>query len=286
VTGLTPLSENDKRFLQRLVTDAPDRRPLGRSATWFAEHFGLGTMFARHIEYLPRHIEQARELLRTHGLPVHPATPDASRADSAQYPGQSEKSQSRSPWSDSVAAKMFGGPPGQLPLRVPAGAYLVLSVKQALGLRCSRLLVVENLETFRQLEDYKWLRLDEGPATLAVFRGDSRFNGADAAKVIELREEPVWAFMDFDPAGLGLAAALPRLERVVLPSEAWLRRAARGARALELFERSRAQYSSVLDAASHPHVCAAWGLQRIWRAGVAQEGMREVRPDDASFDLR
>lgn len=279
--GITPLSEGNKRFLQRLVADTPERRPLGRSATWFAEHFGLGTIFARHVEYLPRHIDQARELLRAHGLPVQ-ATPDSSRADSAQYPGQSEKSQSRSPWSDSVAAKMFGGLPSQLPMRMPAGAYAVLSVEQALGLPCSRLLVVENLETFRQLEAYKWLRLAEGPATLAVFRGDSRFNGADAAQVIEQRIEPVWAFMDFDPAGLGLAAALPRLEQVVLPSEAWLRQAARGARALELFERSHAQYSSVLDAASHRQVRAAWELQRTWRAGVAQEGMREIGPEDAS----
>jgi hypothetical protein len=275
VSGVLPLSTNNMRFLQRLVADRPQRRPLGTSAVWFAEHYGVGTLYARHVEYLPRHFDQARELLVLHGLPVAVGAPDSSRADSAQHSGMSEKAGSRAPWANSVAVKAFGVGATSA-LRAAAGSFLVLTVEQALEVHCERILVVENLETFRYLEEYEGLSLGEWPTTLAMFRGDVTLTAADSNRVLVGRDEPVWAFMDFDPAGLGLASALPRMQRLVLPQEAWLRRAARGARGLELFERSSSQYQQTLSASSHSHVQWAWSLMSSLRAGVAQEGMAQA----------
>ncbi len=277
MSGSLPLSPTEARFLQRLAADEPPRRPLSKSAAWFFEHYGLGTAYARHVEYLPRHFEQARELLNLHGISPSALSPDANRADAARFPGQSEKTQSRAPWSNTVAVKV---PASSLTPESPSspGAFAVLTVEQAIEVPCDRLLVVENLETFRYLEHYQWLhpRLRR-QRTLAIYRGDATTSTADASDVLRRRPEPVLAFTDFDPAGLGIAAALPRLQSLLLPHDQWLRDTARGARGLELFERSRVQYQAVLDAAEHPDIRQAWALMKSLSAGVAQEAMREAR---------
>jgi len=138
-----------------------------------------------------------------------------------------------------------------------------------------RIMVVENLETFRDLERYRWINY-LGLRVLVIFRGDQGRSAGDSIQVLLRRSEPVWAFMDFDPAGLGLAASLPRLERVILPPSEWLRERARGARAVELFEASVAQWGGVLNAAAPPEIVKAWGLLASLRAGVAQESMRSA----------
>lgn len=69
----------------------------------------------------------------------------------------------------------------------------------------------------------------------------------DAAEVIKCRQEPVWGFFDFGPAGLVMANSLPtgRLERVALPSQAWLRRAANTPRGRQLLT-AKARSSDLL----------------------------------------
>lgn len=277
-SGALPLSPTEASFLQRLVADRRERRRMSQSALWFVEHYGLGVPFARHVEYQARHFDQARELLELHGLPLEALGPRASRADSAKFTGQSEKTRSRAPWADSVAVKPIGSAGGPWDAR---GAFLVLTVDEAVQMPCERLLVVENLETFRYLQDYKWLvsmEVFRARSVLALYRGDSTTSAADSAHVLRRRTEPVCAFTDFDPAGLGIAAALPRLERLLLPGTEWLKRAARGARSLELYERSRAQYEAVLEVAAHADIREAWTLMKSLRAGVSQESMRDALP--------
>jgi hypothetical protein len=140
-------------------------------------------------------------------------------------------------------------------------------------------LLVENLETFRWIRDYRWLwetAALASRAVLVVYRGDTTLTAGDALELLRRRSEPVVAFTDFDPAGLGIAGALPRLDALALPHEAWLRNKARGTRAVELYERSRGQYEATLDAAAHPAIAPAWTLLKELRAGVAQEAMRDA----------
>lgn len=268
------LSKGDVAFLQGLVAQRPERKAFSRVGGWFVENYGLGAVVGRHLEYKPRHFEQAREILALNGLPVTPLAADASRADAARFGGQSEKSGSRSPWSDSVAVKWAG----EAGAWNAPGCFAVLTIEEACALACDRILLVENLETFRWIRDHRWLwetaTLAAG-AVLVVYRGDTTVTASDALELLRRRSEPVVAFTDFDPAGLGIAAALPRLEALALPHEAWLRNKARGTRAVELYARSRGQYEATLDAAAHPAVAAAWTLLKELRAGVAQEAMRD-----------
>ena len=139
---------------------------------------------------------------------------------------------------------------------------------------CQRLLAVENLETFRALEAYAWIDR-RGLDVLAMYRGDMDMPNKDAAEVIRNRPEPIWGFFDFDPAGLVMANSVPpvRLECVILPSQAWLRKASNSSRGRQLFDSPFAAFGRSLDHAEHPEVIALWHVMKSLRSAMTQERM-------------
>lgn len=270
------LSTQERTFLQRLVRDRPTERKASGAASFFCEHYRIGTPVHGRVLYAEQDLLSAEQLLRAHRLPVQAPGPDARRADVAIYGGMSEKSQSRAPHADTVAVKPFGYVSlDSRPLFAPRGGYCALTVQDACAARCAVLLVVENLETFRFLEDYAWLPF-EGKAVLAVYRGDNLFSAADSAAVLSRRAEPVWGFFDFDPAGLGMTTSVPRLERLLLPDEAWLQQVCKKSHGQWLFDRSRGKWEGILAAVTEPAIAAAWARMKSWRGGASQEVMRDA----------
>jgi DNA topoisomerase VI subunit A len=162
-------------------------------------------------------------------------------------------------------------------LRTPAGTYLVVTPEVAGRVSCERLLFVENLETFRQLERYDWIDY-QGKSVLVIYRGDSALSTGEALEVLRARSEPIWAFVDFDPAGLVIANSLPagRLERIVLPEEAWLRKAANTSRGRQLFGEQEQGARPSLERATPPDVQRAWAVLAELRSAVTQERMLSV----------
>ena len=271
-------------FLQRLVSERPPSRRTGDLAQFFCEHYSLGASVGSRVEYRSTHFKAAAHLLLANDLPVAAMGPHATRAESAAYGGMSEKSLSVGPHSKSVAVKCLGHCwlDGR-ELYAPEGAYIVLKPEQAQQVICQRLMVVENLETFRALESYAWIDR-RGLDVLAIYRGDMELPNKDAAEVIKCRQEPIWGFFDFDPAGLVMANSLPtgRLERVILPSHAWLQQAADTARGRQLFDRQVTSFGKVLDEAVQSEVAALWQLMKGLQSAVTQERMIRV---DASGNL-
>lgn len=268
------------QFLQRLVRERPLRRLGGETARFLCEHYSLGKAIGRHIEYGSSHHQLAESLLLAHDLPVHELSQDASRAEVAKYGGLSEKTLSAAPHGGSVAVKLFGDfVVGGKALATPPGSYLVITPDLARSISCDRLMLVENLETFRRLEAYLWLDF-EGYSVMAVFRGDPSLSTGDAVEVIRGRNEPIWAFVDFDPAGLVIANALPqgRLERIVLPCAQWLKQAADSSRGRQLFDAQFDQCSKALDRSQHPQIMMGWLQMRAWKGGVTQEKMLQAPP--------
>lgn len=262
------------RFLQRLVEAGYDRRRVGAVSQYLSEQYSIGVVIGDTVHYRPEHLAAAAGLLKSHDLPVAALPVDASRADVASFGGLSEKSLSQAPHAHSVATKFFGACElDGSPLRTPAGAYLVLRPEQALRVKCSMVMVVENFETFRVLESYSWLTL--GTPVMAIFRGDPIYPIGDASAVLEGRTERVLGFFDFDPAGLAMANAIPsdRLEDLVLPDQAWLSKAADTARGRQLFADQVDIYSDLLDRSGHPSITRAWNLCRRLRSAVTQERM-------------
>lgn len=266
------------QFLQRLVRERPAHRRGGAVANFFSEHYSIGRMAGRNIEYREADHASAASLLRTHDLPVQALDSTATRADVALYGGVSEKHFSKAPHANSVAIKFIGrcSLAGQ-PLVTPAGAFMVLYPDVATQVSCDRILVVENFETFRRLEDYRWISY-EGQAVMVVFRGDPSLPVSDALGLVRRRREPIWAFVDFDPSGLLIANSLPheRLEKLVLPTADWLTQASDGYRGRQLFSDQYQMCADALDVSNHPQVKIAWAAMRQLQGAVTQERMQQA----------
>lgn len=269
------LSTTDRKFLQQLLVDRPPER---RSAVAFelCTGFGLGTASGRVVVYRSDDFARARQLLQGLKAPVTALGAAASRAEAAGYGGQSEKSGTRRPNANSVAVRAIGRCvlDGAELVCIPS-SYHVLTVETAARVGADRLLVVENLETFREIESYQWLPT-AGQNILAIWRGGFGLSPGDSAALIASRPEPVWGFYDFDPAGLGFAAGLPRLDSLLLPPAEWLESRADADHPRALYAKSEPQWGATLDRVEHPQIRAAWTLLKRLRAGLAQEGMRDL----------
>lgn len=261
-------------FLQRLLADRAKLRDASGAATFFAEHHRIGMRMGRRFEYRDQDFDRATALLTSLGLSLNAVATGGPRAQMSIRPGVSEKSGTSRPHTNSVAVRTAAGKcrSDGREMWVPGSGHAVLTVQEALVLSADVLLVVENFETFRALDQYRWIDFEE-ENVLAIYRGDQILPLRDAKAVIDARSEPVWAFFDFDPAGLGMAAALPRLERLVLPGDPWLTDAVHRQKRHDLFAQQLEQYERVLDGAVHPHVSRAWKRLRALKAGLPQEWM-------------
>lgn len=264
------------RFLLRLVNERPISRHAGAAARHLCEHYSVGVLIGNQVMYAEEHLRTAERLLRNNKLPVAPLHPGAGRAKLAEFGGLSEKSMSVAPHRGSIGVRCVGGCMlDGVPIATPDGCYLVVTPEVFQRIACERILLVENLEPFRQLEHYRWLDY-QGRAVLCLYRGDSALSVGDALHALRTRTEPIWAFVDFDPAGLVIANGLPsdRLERFVLPEPEWLRSAADTQRGRQLFDKQEDRARPSLDRATHPLVTDAWSELKQLRSAVTQERMR------------
>lgn len=272
---MTAFSSTQVSFLQRLVHERGPNRRASATARYFCENFSLGRVVRNQVEYKETHFVAAERLLVANHLPLKALGTGTTRAKAAEYGGMSEKSFSAAPHANSVAVRSIGSCSldGQ-GMYTPNGAYIVLTFEQAMRATSQRIMVVENLETFRTLQAYSWIDC-RGLAVLAVYRGDKDLSNNHVAKVVRSRSEPIWGFFDFDPAGLVMANSLPlgRLEHVVLPDWRWLEAAADSPRGRQFFDKQVDSYAAVLDGTAHPQVAAAWSLMKRLRSGVTQERM-------------
>lgn len=270
------LSAQEITFLQRLIAARPATRKAGPLSLTIAT-YGVGRASGRSIHYGPNDWATAAKLLENRGIPLSRPDGEMRRAETAEYSGVSEKAFGSRPHSNSVALRTAHGDCDLdgAGLKAPGGGYMVLSSEDALRVRCDRILLVENLETFRHLHRYAWITYGRG-STLAIFRGDPTFSLADAAKVLAVRGEPIDAFVDFDPAGLSIAASLPRLAHLILPDERWLISAIRERKRYDLYDAQIGAYEAKLAASTHPDIVHSLALLKELRQGYNQEWMESA----------
>jgi hypothetical protein len=271
-------------FLRRIAAEKPIKGAASAVADFFAKQYNIGFRIGRSCEYQPQHHKMAAQLLATLKLPLMARSPSTLRADAVDDSGLPEKNGTKPPHRDSVAFKPMAGKcllADGAPFTIPPESYAVLTVEQALSISAQRLLVVENLETFRLLERYRWIDY-QGLNVLAIYLGDEGFRQDEVAAVVAQRNEPTWMFADFDPAGLAMAARLPRLERVVLPDTAWLTRKTYMSRRDDLFASQFDQYSATLERESNPLIHPLWQLLKDMKKGLPQEGMAAAPAQEAS----
>ena len=262
------------KLLQSLVEDNPQQKQAGEAARFLAEHYNIGIIEGRRVVYNQVHFDAAHQLLKNENLPVRRPSTALRRAESSGYAGLSEKYGTRAPHSDAIAVRVASGKCylDDTALCTPPSSYLVLPHETALRITADRLMVVENLDTFRHLEKQKWISYGD-LNVLAIFRGDTRFSPGEVSALLNSRNESVWAFYDFDPAGLALAGMTVRLERVISPPLDWLLPAARSAKRSDLYQKQLSQYEAILDATPHTEIDQLWRQMKNLRVGYPQEWM-------------
>ena len=269
---LTPIQI---QFLRRLANEKPATSTSSKVAEFFSVDQRIGIRVGRRFEYSSRDHDRADLLLVNHGLSLVSLPAGATRAQAIGRPGISEKVGTAAPHANSIAVKCANGICRLGEESIPHTGYAVLTLEQALLVRADRIMVVENLESFRWLARTSWIDYEDFNV-LAIYRGDPRFKVDDAQRMVLARPEPVWAFFDFDPAGLGMSLDLPRLERLILPPHDSLTCLVRSADAGHLYSDQLEQYKGTLDGLTSGPVCEAWRLMKSLRSGLLQEWMDSI----------
>lgn len=266
------LSSREIAFLQGLVAKGSGQKAASSTSRELHLHYGMGQHAGSRFVFTEADATRARQMLANAHIPLEPASAALRRADAALNNPAQEKAGTIAPHWNSIAIKSAHGQCDLDGQPVASKGYQVLTLEQALKIRADVLLVVENLESLRFLERNRWIDY-QGLAVLAIFRGDGVFRADVVTRLLETSSIGVWAYFDFDPAGLGMAAKLPRLQRILLPREADLASATRRANQVHLYADQAHQWSQSLTSDERPLVQQPWGLLRQLRIGLAQELM-------------
>lgn len=275
-------------FLLNLVQKRPMSRSIGEVARGLAEVHGIGIISGTKLLYSSADFSRAVDLLRL--SKINPTTPvDAwkigGRTDAGAFRGD-EKWAGVMASAGLVAVKCLPGKSlvvSKMSLLLSAKSHLVLPVEEVVNdCQHNALVVVENLESFRRCGLWETRYLSRSGANpLFVFRGERDGTRADAVNaLLKLTELPVLAAFDVDPAGLGMALTLPRLDGLVGPTPEELdqhlriNREASSGRS-DLYQKQHAQWAQILDKSSHPEVRPLWEVVRRYGEGVVQEAFLE-----------
>lgn len=274
----------DKRLINTLldVLHSPDSRiRASKGLRGFCEEYNLGMMQGASLVFSENDKIEIGRIL--HGeMGIDPATTTSAswkQLDRAQSLGlaHDEKLSGHSVGAGRLRLKTLAGRPLQVAggsWTLPARADIGLDLEAMLGSRIGHdaLLIVENLQTFDDIHEVDpnvtGVLADRDP--LVLYRGDAQGGTrADAVHaLIERTVLPVYAFVDFDPAGLIIASGLPRLDQVLSPellklealirtngiSQRYLEQVAAASHALERLE-------------SCPRIAPLWGaIRRVGKA--------------------
>lgn len=267
-----------KRLLQ-ICQSSEARFPRSKGLNQFQQDYNIGTVMGTSLHFSPQDKSQIRALLlKTENIDADTTAPTQwdglSRTDSLAW-GSNEKLTHSAVRQQRVAIKHL--PPQALLL---AGTRLVLPQGSNLDVNWQTIvqqsqhetvLVVENWEAFERIHQ---ARLDfslAGENPLVVFRGSPVYQQDYTIALLEALQRPVFAFVDFDPAGLVLAQALPHFQHLIMPTlemlEACLKSCTNHAR----YQAQLPQARRVLDNSQHSTIRAIWYLLQQYGVALPQE---------------
>lgn len=266
------------KVLLRVVQSQEERFTGSKTLRGFLDDYNIGWIKGATCCFDAPSKARIRELLLAQGIPPE-TPPDAwdglTRAESLAL-GRDEKWAGGPARRDRVAVKTLPGRLlliGREPILLPPRCHLEADPLEIAGnVQHDTVLLVENWECFDRIHAVQLDFSTAGPNPLVLWRGGSGEARADASQnFLKTLNRPVWAFVDFDPAGLVIAATLPGLQGIIAPEASVL------AELLEkhgLEDRYCAQLPAAapsLDRSGHPAVAYLWPLLRQSGRALPQE---------------
>ena len=132
-------------------------------------------------------------------------------------------------------------------------------------------LLVENWEAFEAVHQVTFDLSRAGDNPLVVFRGSPVYRLDHALALLEALRLPVFALVDYDPAGLAIAQRLPHFAGLMAPPLAELENGLRACTNHARYRSQLAQAQAVLDSAAHPEIAACWKLLQRHGKALPQE---------------
>lgn len=274
---MTALSKQTVLALLRVVQSSDEGFPASKTLIHFSAEYGIGRSKGARLLFDAEDKALVREFLRAEG--IDPATEPAAwdrltRAQALEL-GPNEKFASTPVKRDRIAIKALPQRPVRLAgemLRLPAACHLDIDGPMSAALLAHKTaLLVENWECFNRIDA---IDLDLSPAgddPVIIWRGDGSDTRAhQALALLRALDIPIWAFVDYDPAGLLIAERLPRLAGIITPEPVRLEEdLSRG-----LADRYQAQLpmaAAALDASKQEPVRRLWSIVRRHGRALPQE---------------
>ncbi|MBK1645848.1 hypothetical protein CKO25_14530 [Thiocapsa imhoffii] len=274
---MSDLPKTAVRALLRLVQSDAERFASSQVLASFIDDYGIGRRKGAGCLFDAEDKACIRELLRAEGIDplTDPAAWDQITRAEALRLGPDEKFAATPVKRQRVAIKTLPGRSLNLDGRaliLPPACHLDVDGGIVAGrLAHETVLLVENWEPFNRIHA---IDLDLSPAgtnPLVVWRGDcSETSPEHALALLRALDVRVWAFVDYDPAGLLIAAGLPRLAGIIAPEPARLER--------DLAQGLTGRYQdqlpmsmAALDTSGNQHVRALWTLIRRQGRALPQE---------------
>ena len=257
----------------RICQSNKEKFSYGKELAGFCATYEIGRLYRSSAFFSVDDKNHIREhLLLNEGIDVDTAMPDmwntASRAEMSAIAGN-EKLTSRAVRDERVAIKATPGCPillGPEKIILPPGANLDIGKRHLIEHLChDSIIVVENWESFDLLHLTTFEFRDVGNYPLVIFRGSPEYRQDHVFDVLRAASLPVFAFVDFDPAGLVIAHSLPNFTGLITPPdlERHLGKGINHKRYMDQLPGAQ----NTLDRATHRDIKDAWG--KIRRAGSA-----------------
>jgi hypothetical protein len=268
-----------KRLLQ-ICQSSEARFIRSKGLDQFQQDYNIGSITGRSLHFSPQDKAQIQALLlKTEGIDVQTTDPTQwdglSRTDSLAW-SSNEKLTNAAVRQQRVAIKHLPQQAlllGETPLVLPEGSNLDINWQVVVqSIQHSSVLIVENWEAFERIHDANVSFSQAGENPLVVFRGSPVVYQQDhAVALLEALQLPVFAFVDFDPAGLVLAQSLPYFEAIITPALETLQRALVACTNHERYLKQLPQTAQVLEASAHSGIREMWQLLKHYGVALPQE---------------
>ena len=133
------------------------------------------------------------------------------------------------------------------------------------------MLVVENWEAFERIHQVNFNLAAAGENPLVVFRGSPVYQQNHLVSLLQALELPVFAFVDFDPAGLLLAQSFPYFNALVAPPMEVLQAALRQCTNHARYQEQLSQASKSLNETEHTQVKKLWSMLQEFGVALPHE---------------
>ena len=267
-----------KRLLQ-ICQSSEARFPRSKGLNQFQQDYNIGTVMGASLNFSPQDKSQIRALLlKTESIDADTTDPTQwdglSRTDSLVW-GSNEKLTHSAVRQQRVAIKhlpqqalLLGG----TRLVLPEGSNLDVNwhtiTQQS---HHDTVLVVENWEAFERIHQ---AQLDFSPAgknPLVVFRGSPVYQQDHTIALLEALQRPVFAFVDFDPAGLVLAQGLHYFQDIILPPMTMLESYLQACTNHERYQKQLPQTAQTLNSSQHANIARVWEMLKYQGVALPQE---------------